>query len=264
MDAQIFLDNFGTIADAPGGVDRLRELILDLAVRGQLVPQDLADGDAKHLLDQAATAKKQLIENGEVLKSRPLPNDDSGVGDAAFTIPPNWKWVRLDDVAVYIQRGKGPTYVENSGVPVVSQKCIQNSGFDLARARFVDEATLASYGSERFLRKGDLLWNSTGTGTVGRINVFPGSDDYDQVVADSHVTVVRTVVCSPRYLHCWLSSPEVQSTIEDRTTGTTKQHELNTSTVRLQPVPLPPRAEQERIVAKVDELMQLCDDLETR
>lgn len=264
MNAHTFLDNFGTIADAPGGVDRLRELIRGLAVRGQLEPQDPVDGVAKALLDQAAFAKEQLIRTGEVPKSRALLADDSSVGDAVFKVPPTWIWTRLDDVAVYIQRGKGPTYVENSGVPVVSQKCIQDSGFDLSKARFVDEATLANYGPERFLREGDLLWNSTGTGTVGRVNVFPGSDAYDRVVADSHVTVVRTAVCSPRYLHCWLSSSEVRSTIEDRTTGTTKQQELNTSTVRRQPVPLPPRAEQDRIVAKVDELMQLCDELEAR
>jgi type I restriction enzyme S subunit len=263
MDAQTFLSNSDVIAEAPGGVDRLRQLILDLAVRGMLVTRDASDEPAQVLLDRVRAEKSRQVATGAVPRPRKL---DLQIDEQApmFTIPESWTWACVDDIASYIQRGKGPRYVDVSGIPVVSQKCVQWSGFDLNRARFVDERTLEKYGPERFLQVGDLLWNSTGTGTVGRVNVFPGPGDFSRVVADSHVTVIRIAICLPQYVYWWLASRHVQATIDDITSGTTKQQELNTSTVRSQPIPIPPLAEQGRIVAKVDGLMQLCDDLEAR
>jgi len=261
MDTQTFLDNFETIAEAPGSVDRLRESILDLAVHGRLVNQLSEEGSAGTFLQGVRETKRRMIDRGEASKPRTLSEESAGPD--LFELPKTWTWVILDDIAAYVQRGKGPKYVDRSAVPVISQKCVQSAGFDISRARYVEEQSLEKYGNERFLQPGDLLWNSTGTGTVGRVNVFPGTDRFERAVADSHVTVIRLAGSMPEYLHCWLAGPIVQSTINDRTTGTTKQQELNLSTIRLQTVPLPPRAEQERIVAKVNELMQLCDDLET-
>lgn len=158
--------------------------------------------------------------------------------------------------------------MEKSSTHVVSQKCVQWSGFDLSSARFVADDSLGSYGKERFLCAGDLLWNSTGTGTAGRVAIYQ-SDGNVTAVADSHVTVVRLASCSPRYLWCVIASPWVQSRIEPShpdslVSGTTQQVELNTSTARALPIPLPPIEEQSRIVAKVDELMALCDTLEAQ
>jgi type I restriction enzyme S subunit len=95
------------------------------------------------------------------------------------------------------------------------------------------------------------------------------SDESITAVADSHVTVVRLANCSPRYLWCVIASPWVQSRIEPShpdslVSGTTQQVELNTSTARALPIPLPPIQEQSRIVAKVDELKALCDKLEAQ
>jgi type I restriction enzyme S subunit len=123
-----------------------------------------------------------------------------------------------------------------------------------------------SYGKERFLCSGDLLWNSTGTGTAGRVAIYQAADGI-KAVADSHITVIRLSNCLPRYLWCVIASPWVQSRIEPThpdslVSGTTQQVELNTSTARALPIPIPPTEEQFRIVAKVDELMALCDKLE--
>ena len=263
MDAESLLANFETLSEAPEGVDRWRRLVLDLAVRGMLVPQDRSDEPAHELLDRVAAEKQQLVTRGVVPRPRTL-NDNGCVTLRRFPIPESWVWTRLEDVSSYIQRGKSPRYADTSGVSVVSQKCVQWSGFDMSRARFVDEGTLPSYGHERFLQSGDVLWNSTGTGTVGRVAVFPESGGYARAVADSHVTVVRVAICVPQYVYWWLASHHVQETIDDITSGTTNQKELNTTTVRVQPIPIPPLAEQSRIVARVDELMQLCDDLEAR
>jgi len=248
FDVGKFVENFEVLAEAEGGVARIRGFVLDLATRGQLVPQLARDGSGEALLATIAPR---------------VPKASVRLDEGPFAIPVTWSWTTIGSVCSYIQRGKSPTYVESSEVPVVSQKCVQWEGFLIERARFVDPTSLSAYAEERLLRQGDLLWNSTGHGTVGRIAVFRPDARYPRVVADSHVTVVRPEI-DPGYLWCWIASPTVQSTIDDLVSGTTKQTELATSTVVAQPLPLPPLAEQKRIVAKVDQLMALCDELEAR
>ncbi len=246
------------------GIKKLRELILELAVRGKLVPQDHSDEPASVLLEKIAKEKSRLIQEGLIKKEKSLPeiSDD----EKSFLLPSGWEWGRLQDVSSYVQRGKGPRYADFGKVRVVSQKCIQWAGFDLTQARYVDDASLDGYQPERFLRKDDLLWNSTGTGTAGRINVMPEVDP-NSLVADSHVTIVRPLVVSSSFLSCYVSAPGIQQRIEPEhenslVSGTTNQVELNLSAVVRLVVPVPPLAEQHRIVAKVDELMALCDQLE--
>ena len=246
------------------GIKKLRELILELAVRGKLVPQDPNDEPASELLEKIAKEKVRLVRNGEIKKEKQLP--EIVEEEKLFALPNGWKWNRLQDISSYIQRGKGPKYADLGKVHVVSQKCIQWSGFDLGQSRYVDDDTLDDYQPERFLRKGDLLWNSTGTGTVGRINVVPEVEAVS-FVADSHVTVIRPLMINSRFICSYVSAPGIQKRIEpghenSLVSGTTKQVELNLSAVLQLTIPVPPLAEQHRIVAKVDELMALCDQLE--
>ncbi|WP_404376142.1 restriction endonuclease subunit S [Vreelandella aquamarina] len=245
------------------GIKKLRELILELAVRGKLVEQDPDDEPASVLLEQVANEKAQLAKVGKIKKSKKLPDIDEE--EKPFGLPDGWLWARMEAISEYIQRGKGPKYAETGGVRVVSQKCVQWSGFDLSVSRFVDDSSLDGYQDERYIRDGDVLWNSTGTGTVGRAIVIK-KPQYS-IVADSHVTIVRLVIAEPRYVLNYISSPSVQHRIEpghenSLVSGTTKQVELNSGSVKLLPVPLPPLKEQNRIVQKVDELMALCDRLE--
>ena len=129
--------------------------------------------------------------------------------------------------------------------------------------RFIDPDSLNEYQSERFIRKGDLLWNSTGTGTIGRINIYQYElSEYEYVVVDSHVTIVRVIGINPNYLLKFLMSPIIQKNLEANASGTTNQIELNTSMVKNQLIPIAPLTEQKRIVAKIDQLMTLCDKLE--
>jgi restriction endonuclease S subunit len=261
MDLTTFIDNFHLLAEAPNGIPKLREMILQLAVRGKLVPQDSNGEPASELLKKITAEKARLIAEGKIKRSNSLPPIDQD--EVPYELPEGWEWVRLDDLCSYIQRGKGPKYVDKSAVPVISQKCIQWSGFKIDLARFIDLDSLKNYGLERFLRNGDLLWNSTGTGTIGRVTVYDhDSTDFDTVVADSHVTVVRPVFVNPYYLFNYIASPVVQDGFEERMSGTTNQIELNTTTARTHLIPLPPLAEQKRIVAKLDELIALCDELE--
>ena len=246
------------------GVKKLRELILELAVRGLLIPQDPKDEPAAELLKNIATEKALLIKE-KVIKKPKVLNDLSSE-ETPFSAPTGWVWTRLQNVSEYIQRGKGPKYAESGSVYVISQKCIQWTGFDSSVARHVDDQSLDKYQPERFLRANDLLWNSTGTGTVGRVSRL-SSIESSKYVADSHVTVVRTRALESSFICCYISSSGIQSRVNPShenplVSGSTNQVELNTSSVSSLPIPVPPLAEQHRIVAKVDELMALCDKLE--
>lgn len=246
------------------GVKKLRELILDLAVRGLLVPQNPTDKPASVLLENITAKKEELVGEGKIKTQKPLL--PLSLDELPFELPCGWEWVRLQDISTYIQRGKGPKYSDEGSIKVVSQKCVQSTGFDLAPARLITDESLSSYKRERFLLQNDLIWNSTGTGTVGRIAVVPELP-LNSVVGDSHVTIIRTVTTNPYFIKSYLSSSLIQERIDPEhenalVSGSTKQVELNTSTVIAIPIPLPPIAEQHRIVAKLDELMALCDTLE--
>lgn len=244
------------------GIKKLRELILDLAMRGKLVPQDSMDEPSSELLTRIQNEKSKLIAEGTIKKSKPL--EPITEDEKLFVIPQGWEWVRLGEVCSYIQRGKGPAYVDKSDFIVVSQKCVRWSGLDLSQARYIDPESITKYEKIRQICKGDILWNSTGTGTIGRACFVSELEINKILFADSHVTIVRPIIFSSLFLSRWIQSPTVQSKIEDVASGTTNQIELNTSTVISHLLPLPPLAEQERIVTKVDELMKLCDLLETK
>ena len=246
------------------GVKKLRELVLDLAVRGLLVSQDPNNEPASVLLEKITAEKERLVKEGKIKKQKTLPLMTAS--EKLFSLPSNWSWTRAQDISTYIQRGKSPKYDENGQVTVISQKCVQWSGLDFKPARSIDNSSLDAYKLERFLCAEDLLWNSTGTGTVGRIAVV-SEVPLRSMVADSHVTVLRITKANKNYIKTYISSTYVQKRIDPEhenslVSGSTKQVELNTSSIINLPVPIPPLAEQHRIVAKVDELMALCDTLE--
>ncbi|MFB2891298.1 restriction endonuclease subunit S [Aeromonas veronii] len=248
------------------GIKKLRELILELAVRGKLVSQDPSDEPASVLLERIAAEKARLVKEGKIKKPKTL--SEIGEEEKPFELPEGWEWSRLQDLTSYIQRGKGPDYADVGTVKVISQKCIQWSGFDASQARFISDSSVNGYQNERFLQLNDLLWNSTGTGTVGRVNILDNLPD-EKIVADSHVTVIRTLEIDCNFLWCYIAAPGVQNRIEpghekSLVSGSTKQVELSTSAVSTLVIPIPPLSEQHHIVAKVDELMALCDKLEQR
>ena len=215
---------------------QLRDSILQMAMEGKLVPQ--------------------LDSEGVVEQIGPAPDE------VPFDIPASWKWVQLQFACEYIQRGKSPKYSEIQNIPVIAQKCNQWDGLQIDKAQFIDPETLKSYKQERFLQDQDILWNSTGLGTLGRLVEYREQlNPYGIAVVDSHVTVIRTTksTLDPTYLYFYLRSPIVQGVIEDRADGSTKQKELNISTVKSYEVPLPPLDEQKRIVAKVEALFDQID-----
>ncbi|MEZ4730768.1 MAG: restriction endonuclease subunit S [Caldilineaceae bacterium] len=266
MNAKQFLAEFGTISSAPDGVQRIRELILQMAVSGRLVQYDRTEDTIEADIHEARRLRIQYREELKLKNSR--TRSTFRQEEIPYPIPVHWRWQRLEQIASYIQRGKGPKYANSGAIRVVSQKCVRWDGFELSPARYLDPKVLNSYGNERFLQPDDLLWNSTGTGTVGRVAIYKPEQNVD-TVADSHVTVVRLSNFIPRYVWCVIASPWVQARIapeheDSLVSGTTNQVELSTSSVRGLQIPCPPIEEQQRIVAKVDELMALCDKLEAQ
>ena len=257
--------------------DKLKKSVLQEAIRGKLVPQLAEEGTAQELLEQIKAEKEKLVKEGKLKKSalndtsifrgddnkywEKVNNELICIDDEIpFEIPQTWSWVRLDSICSYIHRGKSPKYSDIMKYPVVAQKCNQWSGFSLEKAKFIEPQSLSSYSDEQFLEDEDLMWNSTGLGTLGRMAIYYSRlNPYELAVADSHVTVIRSYkrFVKPKYLYFYFSSNTVQSVIEDKSDGSTKQKELATKTVKAYLVPLPPLEEQQRIINKVNEVTSI-------
>jgi len=268
--AQIYLDKLNTNLS-----QKIRKSVLQEAIQGNLVPQDDSEESASILLQRIKDEKLRLVKEGklkkkDVIDSSIYRGDDNKyyenlngevidiTDQIPFDIPTSWRWVRLEMICLYIQRGKSPKYSPIKQFPVVAQKCNQWSGFSLEKALFIDPKTVPSYQGERILQNGDLLWNSTGLGTLGRMAIYRSDlNPYGWAVADSHVTVIRPMpqIVSD-YLFAYFASPTVQTVIEDKADGSTKQKELATSTIKGYYVPLPPTNEQMRIVQRIKTLFQ--------
>jgi type I restriction enzyme, S subunit len=236
MNPERLLQHFDRFSEAPNAIPHLRQFILDLAVRGKLVEQDPSDEPASELLKRIQAEKARLVKERKIKEEKPLLPIEPD--DLPFPIPLSWRWARLNDLTSYIQRGKSPEYAMDDGLPVISQKCVQWRGLDLSAARLITKDSIQTYEEVRFLRDGDLLWNSTGTGTIGRIVKLLSPPE--NLVCDSHVTVVRCLEVDSEFIRSWLRSDHVYGVIESRATGTTNQVELTAQMAANQIVPLPP------------------------
>ena len=253
---------------------QLKNSILQMAVQGKLVPQDPNDEPASALLERIRAEKERLIKEKKIKREKNpsvifkgadnTPYEKIGdevrslADEVPFDIPDSWEWVRLIDICEYIQRGKSPKYSPIKKYPVVAQKCNQWSGFSIEKAQFIEPDSLPSYGPERLLQDNDLMWNSTGLGTLGRMAIYKtAANPYELAVADSHVTVIRPLkqFVLPEYLYYYFANPTVQSVIEDQADGTTKQKELATATIKAYLTPIPPLDEQRRILTKLSEVL---------
>lgn len=168
-------------------------------------------------------------------------------------LPEGWTVSSIGDLSQYIQRGKSPKYAQFSGLPVVNQRCIRWYGIQNQHLKYVHEDQISAWGDDRYIHKGDILWNSTGTGTIGRACLVREEHLDPPKVVDSHVTIVRPLkhIIEPEYLFAWIRSPEVQQKIEDLATGTTNQIELSRASISSTLIPVAPLNEQRRIAAKL-------------
>ena len=186
--------------------------------------------------------------------------------DMPFEVPEGWEWVTIGKLCSFLSRGKSPKYSEERKYPVFAQKCnLYDGDISLEQARFLDPETISKWSDEYKLIDGDILVNSTGTGTVGRIRLFHSDilGDYPFVVPDSHVSVVRTLEeIESKFVLAFLSSDYGQTYIEDNLAGSTNQKELYIGILENMQFPLPPHEEQLRIVTAVDKWFALIDTID--
>ena len=194
--------------------------------------------------------------------SQILPIEESEI---PFEIPDNWSWMRLSQlVSKRIKRGKSPKYIKSSGVLVFAQKCNTKKGYiDLSLSQFLDESQLSKYDESEYMKDGDIVINSTGGGTLGRVGIYHTTDNQLKmpIVPDSHVTVVRV---NPRVNNkfVYYVLKYYQPYLETLGDGSTNQTELHPMTIAELLIPLPSRAEQDSIVATLESVLPLCRDLE--
>ena len=241
----------------------LKNSILQLAIQGRLVEQRPEEGTAQELYKQIQAEKQRLIKAGKIKKEKPLPEITED--EKPFEIPESWMWCRLNDiVAKTVKRGKSPTYIAKSNTLVFAQKCNTKAGYiDLSLAQCLDETKLSKYPEEEFMLNNDIVLNSTGNGTLGRVGIYRNSDNPNgrPIVPDSHVTIIRTNIHVDSEF-VFYALKYYQPYMEKLGSGSTNQTELSAGVVKALLFPLPPLAEQKRIVAKIEELLPLVDRYE--
>ena len=230
-------------------IKQTKSKILDLAIHGKLVPQDSNNEPAIELLKRI-NPDFTPCDNGHSKK-----------------LPQSWCICRLKDLCTFLSRGKSPKYSETDKTfPVFAQKCnLKDGGISLEQAKFLDPSTIGKWSEEYKLKTGDVLVNSTGTGTVGRTRLFHEKclGKYPFVVPDSHVSVIRmTKGIIPQYLYAYISSNKIQQYIEDNLAGSTNQKELYIGVLEQMEIFVPPLAEQQRIVQKIEELFSALDNIQ--
>ena len=183
-----------------------------------------------------------------------------------FEIPGSWCWCTLSGLCIFLSRGKSPKYSEERLFPVFAQKCnLKDGGISLGQARFLDPSTIGKWGEDYKLKSGDVLVNSTGTGTVGRTRLFDECclGEYPFVVPDSHISVVRTVAeIDSFYIWAILSSNWGQQYLEDNLAGSTNQKELYIGVLEDILIPLPPKNEQKKIANEIARWEKYVDNID--
>ena len=179
-----------------------------------------------------------------------------------FEIPESWEWVRISEVVIKdIKRGKSPKYTEISNIQVFAQKCnVKTGGIDMSLAKFLDVTAFEKYPIEEYMQDKDIIINSTGNGTLGRIGIFHDTDrigDY-VIVPDSHVTIIRA--SSVVYLdYVYYVLKYYQPFLERLGEGSTNQTELKPAVISKLFFPLPPLREQKRIADKLLSIKSYID-----
>ena len=242
---------------------RERMRISEMAIRGKLSQRIKAKMSIDDIISEIRAEREILIKNKEskISKTSEMLKED------IFDIPEGWKWVALGDLCLLLSRGKSPKYSEVKKYPVFAQKCNQPKCLALEKALFLDENTLEKWPTFFRLRDADIVINSTGTGTVGRVGYYLTetlNPKYQFMVPDSHVTVVRVGKnIISKYLYYVLRTKTIQNIMEKTYRGSTNQKEFYIDSVYSIPIPLPNTDEQKQIVTILDKAFMQLDIIDS-
>ena len=239
------------------GIKKLRELILELAVRGKLVPQDPSDEPASVLLERIAAEKTRLVKEGKIKKPKALP--EIGEEEKPFELPDGWVWSMLAEIAEINPRNESDDTVDASFVPMslISTAYNGQHGFEARKWGEIKKGfTHFSNGDIGIAKITPCFENSKAAVFRGLINGIGAG------TTELHIARPYTGCVSALFILLNVKSPIYLKKGEAGMTGTAGQKRLAKDFFSFYPLPIPPFAEQHRIVAKVDELMALCDQLE--
>jgi len=245
--------HFEIALETPDGIKKLRELILSLAMQGKLVPQDPNDEPASELLKEIEAEKKRLVKEGKMKKQEPLPPIKPE--EIPYEAPKGWEWVRLGEIGnTNIGLTYSPKDISENGVPVLRSNNIQKEMIDLNNLVRVNK----EINDNLYVQQGDILicarnGSKALVGKSALIKELP-----EKMVFGAFMAIFRSNYND--YVRIFLNSPIFRKVLDDVSTTTINQ--ITQNNLKNSIIPLPPLAEQKRIVAKIDQLMTLCDKLE--
>lgn len=259
MNADLLLQHYEQIADAPDAIARLRRFILDLAVRGKLVPQDFGDEPAIALSAKIRLERQRRTDLGSLKQAKRLEFGDEHT--FPFAVPKGWCWVPANEVWEFENGDRSKNYPSRehfvpSGVPFVNAGHLVGGRVSFDNMNYITEEKYHKLSGGK-LRSGDQLYCLRGS--LGKHAVY---DCESSAAVASSLVILRPVLSElVPYLRVYLDS-DVSVSMLRRFDNGTAQPNLSSANLRLFEIPLPPLAEQHRIVAKIEELMALCGALE--
>ena len=258
----MLLSNMELLATAPGGVAKLRELILTLAVQGKLVPQDPADEPAGVLLQKIRAEKDRLIAEGKIKRDKPLA--EIAEEEKPFELPVGWEWVRCDDYFLELCTGPFGSMIHQEdyvrdGVPLINPSHMVG-GRIIHDPRVTIKAADAERLSAYALSVGDMVLARRGE--VGRF-AYVTQQEHGWLCGTGSFFVRLYSQCNREYLGLIFSDVRFRQHLQGESVGTTMTN-LNQRILLNALLALPPLAEQSRIVTRVEALMRLCDALEAK
>ncbi|MDY0055054.1 MAG: restriction endonuclease subunit S, partial [Methyloversatilis sp.] len=249
--------HFDTLFTTEAAIDALKQTILQLAVMGKLVPQDPNDEPASELLRKIESRKRMLAGDKIPRKKSQgyLPNQLQPI----WGPPCGWAWSKLADLTEFVTDGEHATpqrTIDQSAVPLVTAKNVRDGFLDYTNTDFVPRNVAEKCWRRCKPELNDILIVSVGA-TLGRLAIL---NHHREMVIVRSVTLIRPCLVDVAYLALALRSPYVQKSIWGSVKQSAQPCLYLTQSSALN-IPIPPAAEQHRIVAKVDELMALCDRL---
>ncbi|EGN09064.1 hypothetical protein HMPREF1018_01621 [Bacteroides fragilis] len=238
---------------------KLRQKILDLAIHGKLVPQDPNDEPASVLLERIKAEKERLIQEGKIKRSKKskVSSDTPHYQNVPFEVPDNWVWTTVENICSKIGSGstpKGSNYTSD-GIFFFRSQNVHNLGIVLDDIKYISEDVHKSMiGTE--VCPNDLLLNITG-GSLGRCAIVPNIIDRGNV--SQHVCILRPISIKAEYLHTFILSSFFARTMKITGSGREGLPKYNLEKMFL---PLPPFAEQQRIVAEIKRWFAFVDQIE--
>ena len=254
--ARFHLDHLPRLTTRPEHLKQLRQTILNLAVRGRLVPQDPNDEPVSIAIDRNDESRKTSAKHD---RRADAENQKLLAAEDRWEVPRSWTWRGLADLALFIDyRGKTPTKTE-SGVRLITAKNVKQGFINFFPEEFLAEEDYASWMSRGIPKDGDVLF--TTEAPMGNAAVVHISERFG--LAQRVINFRLYGAIAPNFLVLQLLSEPFRTILDKTATGLTAKG-IKAAKLKHLPVTIPPIAEQHRIVARVDELMALCDQLEAQ